>query len=98
FRPRAARLRVVWYKFGLLLPLFSVARPAFRLSRPNPWSATLVVTLNQSWALKFSIWLLAPLVKWRTSVPRPPPLAELARIASELYDCGFEKVSVPDAG
>src|SRR5216683_593286 len=71
-RPRAARLIFVWYRFGLLAPLFSVDNPLLRSSRPKPLMATLAVVLNQSWALKLNIWLLAPLVKWTTIVPSPP--------------------------
>src|SRR5207245_9450800 len=63
-----------------------------------PLMATLAVVLNQSWALKLNIWLAVPLVKWTTIVPSPPPLAEAASTARELYARGFARVSVPEAG
>src|SRR5215831_17659760 len=47
FKPAAARLIVVWYKFGLLDPGSSKAK-VVSFSRPKPWRATFAVVPNQS--------------------------------------------------
>ena len=96
---REGGLEVARQRSFVVIPaLGAIPRDWPRRTRPKPCLATLAVVPYQSCALRLKTGLLVPLVKFNTSVPRPPPLADDASTASVLSGCGVARTRVPVAG